>query len=288
MILLIFFLVTAVVYTGVTIKGRMEADNEPPVITAESDEMTVSVEATDEDMLAGMTAADNVDGDVTGSLIVVSMSDFISKGERKVNYAAFDSHNNVTTYTRKLTYSDYRSPRFTADAPFHYVYSSNTASVFSQVRVDDVLDGDITMNIRAIYGETNEGGTEQPIVLQVSNSAGDTSAISLTIYWDDQSTYSKGRPALSRYIVYSRVGKELDFSRYITGYYRNGRLYNFEDEEVIEAEEFIKNNITVNASGVNMSKPGEYVVKYTLYTTPKLNREAEELGFTELYVIVEE
>lgn len=288
MILLIFFLVTAGVYAGVTIKERMEADNEPPVIKAETDEITVSVKATDEELLEGMTASDNVDGDITNTLVVVSKSDFITKGTLKVNYAAFDSHNNVATYTRTVTYSDYRSPRFRADAPFHYVYSSGSKSMFSQVTVDDVLDGDITMNIRAIYGETDEGGTERPIVLQATNSAGDTSAISLTIYREDQSSYSRARPALTKYIVYTKVGNELDFRKYITGYYKNGKLYSFDEENVIKADEFTRDNILQNTSDVNINKAGEYVMKYTLYTTARNNRDSEELGSVELYVIVEE
>ena len=288
MILLVFFLVTAAVYAGVTINERMHADNEPPVIKADTDEITVSVKATDEDLLEGMSASDNVDGDVTNSLVVVSKSDFITKGTLKVNYAAFDSHNNVTTYTRKVTYDDYRSPRFRASAPFHYVYSSGSSSMFSQVTVDDVLDGDITMNLRAIYGEMDEGGTERPIVLQVTNSAGDTSAISLTIYREDQSMYSRAKPALSKYIIYTKVGSEIDFSKYIIGYYKSGKLYSFDDEEVIEAGEFTKENILRNSSEVDINKPGEYVVKYTLFTTARNNRDSEELGSVELYVMIEE
>ena len=287
-ILLVFFLITAGIYAGVTISEKMQADNEPPVIKADADEITVSVKATDEDLLEGMSAFDNVDGDVTNTLVVVSKSDFITKGTLKVNYAAFDSHNNVTTYTRKVTYEDYRSPRFRADAPFHYVYSSSSNSMFSQVKVDDLLDGDITMNIRAIYGEMDEGGTERPIVLQVTNSAGDTSAISLTVYREDQSTYSRAKPALSKYIIYTKVGSEINYSKYIIGYYKNGKQYSFDDEEVIEANEFTRDNILRNSSDVNINKSGEYVVKYTLFTTARNNRDSEELGSVELYVIVEE
>ena len=277
-ILLVFFLITAGIYAGVTISEKMQADNEPPVIKADADEITVSVKATDEDLLEGMSAFDNVDGDVTNTLVVVSKSDFITKGTLKVNYAAFDSHNNVTTYTRKVTYEDYRSPRFRADAPFHYVYSSSSNSMFSQVKVDDLLDGDITMNIRAIYGEMDEGGTERPIVLQVTNSAGDTSAISLTVYREDQSTYSRAKPALSKYIIYTKVGSEINYSKYIIGYYKNGKQYSFDDEEVIEANEFTRDNILRNSSDVNINKSGEYVVKYTLFTTARNNRDSEELG----------
>lgn len=278
-LLLIFFLVTAGVYAGITVKARMEADNVPPVITADAEEITVSVNATEEDLLQGVHAEDDQDGDVTKSLVVVSQMDFITKGIRKVNYAAFDSHNNVATYTRKIVYNDYRSPRFSCDSPFHFVYSTNSASIFSGVTADDVIDGDISPNIRIIYGELDEGGTMYPVVLQVTNSAGDMAAISINAYREDRTSYAVPTPALSDYIVYSKVGEDLDLSQYIIGYYKSGTLYRFED---LEEPEYTMNDITRDASGVDFSSPGEYVVTF------ELHGKDDVLGHTELYWIVEE
>lgn len=269
-------------------KEKMQADNEAPVIKAEADEITVSVKATDGDLLAGLSASDNVDGDVTNSLAVVSKSDFVTKGTLKVNYAAFDSHNNVATYTRKVTYEDYRSPRFSADEPFHFVYSTNSSAIFSQVKANDVLDGDITPNIWIIYGEVKEGGTEYPVILQVTNSAGDTSSISITAFREDKASYSLARPALTKYIVYTKAGKSLDMGKYIQGYYKNGIMHLFENEEGKENPEFERENISIDTSEVNFSEPGEYVVRYTLRYIPKNSYEWENLGTTELYLIVEE
>ena len=61
--LLVFFIAAAAVF-GVY-KGRefLTADNVAPVIKAPSDSFEASVSATDADLMNGMTATDNKDGD---------------------------------------------------------------------------------------------------------------------------------------------------------------------------------------------------------------------------------
>ena len=278
--ILIIFLLASVVYGVVFMREKLTEDNIPPIITAEQDQITVSVKVSEEELLSGISAADNKDGDVTDSLVVVSQLDFISKGTRKVNYAAFDSHNNVGTYTRTITYTDYRSPRFTANIPFHFVYSnsSSTANLFSQVTADDVLDGDLTASIRVVYGETNEAGTIYPVVLSVTNSAGDTSTVSVNAYREDNATYAIPSPALSQYIVYTKVGRPIDPGSYLKGYYTNGKLIEF-----TETSRYTRDNVEWDASGVNYDTPGEYVITYHLFG----NGEEGELKSVEQYVIVE-
>lgn len=281
-LLLIFFLITAGIYTGVTVRARLEADNTPPVITADEEAITVIVSATEEELLQGMHAEDDTDGDVTKSLIVVSMDDFTVKGTRKVNYAAFDSHNNVATFSRKITYSDYRSPRFSSPAPFRYVYGNRTDNLFSKVTVEDVIDGNISMNIRYITGEISEDGTEYPVIFQVTNSAGDTASVSVTMHRQDTSAFSVPIPALSEYIVYSKVGEDIDLSQYVVGYYKGSNLFLFEEMENVKDPEYTVSDITRDASGVDITTPGEYIVTF------QLHGEDKEMGQTELYWIVEE
>ena len=73
--------------------------------------------AKDEDFLQGVKAEDDVDGDVTSTLSVAGKSNFIEEGVIRVDYAAFDSHNNIGTYSRKVIFDDYHSPRFASKAP---------------------------------------------------------------------------------------------------------------------------------------------------------------------------
>ena len=279
-VILVIFLITSVVYGVIFAREKLSEDNQAPEIRADADEITVSVNATESELLQGMSANDNKDGDVTDSLVVVSQLDFITKGTRKMNYAAFESHNNVATYTRTVTYSDYRSPHISSTIPFHFVYSGTTSSsnLFSQVRADDVLDGDLTASIRVVYGAANEAGTVYPVVLNVTNSAGDTATVSINVYREDNATYAIPSPALSDYIVYTQVSQPINPWDYVKGYYTNGKLIEFS-----EKSRYTWDNIDWDASGVNYDTPGEYIMTYRMYG----NGEEGELRSVEQYIIVE-
>ena len=274
-VLLIFFVLSVAVHGFFDIRERIYGDTVPPVITAGSDELTVSVESSDKEFLAGMRATDNKDGDVTDSLVVVAKLDFIRKGVFKVNYAAFDSANNVATYTRRATYTDYRSPHFTADSPLRYD-SSEYSSMLSNIRVDDVLDGDITANIRVTYGTVE--GSKNPVILQITNSAGDTAVISLDVYVEDRLDATVPTPALDQYILYTEPGQRIDPGAHVVGVYQNKTVREFGENSAYSMD-----NISWDDSAVDYNTPGEYVVNYRLY-----NGDGELLGTTELYIVVEE
>ena len=274
-LILILFSITAVFYGIHATREKLTSDNEPPVITADSDEIYVSVSVTDEELLEGMHAQDNKDGDVTDSMVVVSRLDFIQKGTLKVNYAAFDKSNNVSTYTRVVNYTDYRSPRFSALKPFRFSETEESSTALSTVRVDDVLDGDLTADIRITYGE-NEG-IKYPVVLEVTNSAGDSAIVSVNVYLEDRMSLSIPSVALSEYIVYTYPGGWLDPASYVTGTYQNSIVYPF-----TETSTYNMDYVTWDDSGVDYNTPGEYIIKYTLW-----NELGEALNETELYVIVE-
>ena len=105
--ILIFFFAVAAFFAASYVFDKVTSDREAPVIKADSDSIEVNLATTENDLLAGMSAFDNVDGDVTDTLVVVSKSKFIRKGTLNVNYAAFDQSKNVSTYTREVTYTDY-------------------------------------------------------------------------------------------------------------------------------------------------------------------------------------
>ena len=275
-IVLMLFSVTAVFYAFHTATVKLTSDNVPPVITVDSDELFVSVSVTDEELLEGMHAEDDKDGDVTSSMVVVSRLDFIQKGTLKVNYAAFDSSNNVATYTRIVTYTDYRSPRFTVTKPFRFSDTEDSATALSKVRANDVLDGDLTTDIRITYGE-NEG-IKYPVVLEVTNSAGDSAIVSVNVYLEDRMSLSIPSVALDEYIVYTDVGESIDPEDNVIGTYQNSTIYPFTETSLYNID-----YVTWDDSGVDYNTPGEYIIKYTLW-----NEFDEALNETELYVIVEE
>ena len=274
-VILVFFVLSVIVHGFFDIREMIGRDTEPPVISADSDEITVSVNSSNEDFLAGMQATDNKDGDVTDSLVVVAKLDFIQKGTFKVNYAAFDNANNVATYIRRATYTDYRSPHFTADSPLRYDASASS-TMLNNIHVDDVLDGDITANIRITYGTAE--GNKRPAVLQITNSAGDTAVISVNAYMEDRMDAAVPTPALDQYILYTGTGERIDPEDHVIGVYQNGMIREFEENSTYSIDD-----ISWDDSTVDYETPGEYIITYSLF-----DEDDELLGTTELYVIVEE
>lgn len=278
--ILVFFLAAASVFTYTFVKRRLTVDYNAPVITADEDVLYVSVDSTDEDLLRGMSARDNIDGDVTGTLVVTSRSKFVSKGRLHVNYAAFDSNKNVGVASREVVYTDYVSPRFHLYEPLRYASGTSGVDYLENVTAEDCLDGNLTQQIKISLGNTTTisgESTGQPVTFQVTNSGGDTAVIELTISKEEYLLFSQAAPALKDYIAYMPAGGALNFRSYIVGIWSAGAVKSFDDTRYTSA------NISVDESGLDRSTPGVYKVVYTLN-----GLEGEELGTAELFVVVEE
>ena len=159
--ILIFFCVVSVLFTVAYVRERLSTDYNAPVIEADSDTLRVSVTAGDQELLEGMTARDNLDGDVTDTLVVVSKSKFISKGVLRVNYAAFDNNRNVGIYSREVTYTDYVSPRFRMDAPLRFASGGSMPDYLEHITAQDCMDGDLTRQIKITKQQWLERITSQ-------------------------------------------------------------------------------------------------------------------------------
>lgn len=251
-------------------------DNEPPVITADSDEIIISTSATAEDLLAGLKAYDEYDGDVTDSLVVVSKSYFVTGTTVKVNYAAFDSHNNVGVYSRRVTYSDYEKPRYSISAPLRFV-SRNNPDFLGSVTVHDVIDGDISSQIKMIIQDSTYSTSDTrtiPIALKVTNSVGDTAEIYVTADIETQYNYNRPSPALSTYLVYTEPGESIDYYSLLTGIMKGGEVFPFD-------ESYDSSQIVMDTSEVDLYAEGTYTAKYLLQVG------GEIIGSTDLFVVVE-
>lgn len=58
-------------------------DKIPPVIQSDSQEIHVSISADELELKKGLTASDNVDGDLTSEIVVANVSNFSQKGFAK-------------------------------------------------------------------------------------------------------------------------------------------------------------------------------------------------------------
>lgn len=262
LLLLVFFLAVFAVFMASNIREYLTSDYVAPQIHANEDSMQVSVTVSDEELLAGMTANDNLDGDVTESLVVVSKSKFIARNTRNVNYAAFDQNNNVGTYTRKIVYTDYYSPRFVMTEPLRFVEGNSSYDYLKHIRAEDCLDGNITTQIKITFGEKQMAGeafSTQNINIQVTNSAGDSSVLALTATFEDYDSYSRAAPALTDYIIYVKKGEKPNYRANLTGIWTAGNQRRFSDLGFDPDQD-----VSIDDSGVDYHTPGVYRVTYKL------------------------
>lgn len=260
----LLFIVSVIAFAAYQVLSRLAQDNRPPEITCDSDTLSISVESEDSELLKGVKAEDNRDGDLTDSVRVSSMSNFTEPGKRTITYAVFDKANNAATMERTLEYTDYTSPKITLTEPLRFDISDmEDASLTEHMKAEDCLDGDITSQIRATYNDSayvSQAG-DYNVTVRVSNSAGDTCTVPLTVtVTDSSSDEERGKyyPALSQYIVYTPVGEQVDLAALITGVTRGGSEYAFGEPGAPESPE------GVSISGdVDYGTEGTYTVEYS-------------------------
>ena len=260
----LLFIVSVIAFAAYQVLSRLAQDNRPPEITCDSDTLSISVESEDSELFKGVKAEDNRDGDLTDSVRVSSMSNFTEPGKRTITYAVFDKANNAATMERTLEYTDYTSPKITLTEPLRFDISDmEDASLTEHMKAEDCLDGDITSQIRATYNDSayvSQAG-DYNVTVQVSNSAGDTCTVPLTVTVTDSSSddeRGKYYPALSQYIVYTPVGEQVDLAALITGVTRGGSEYAFGEPGAPESPE------GVSISGdVDYGTEGTYTVEYS-------------------------
>lgn len=180
-ILIICLVLVTAAFAAGQVYSRVVTDTVPPVITLDSDSITVSVEDGRDALLRGVTASDAKDGDLTGQIIVSGVSKLISNNTAKVSYMVFDKAGNMASATRYVVYSDYHRPHFMLITPL--VYSlGETVSITGRLQAQDAVDGDITSSIRVLSSDiisSTEGVYN--LTLQVINSLGDTAQVTLPV-----------------------------------------------------------------------------------------------------------
>ena len=245
-------------------------DAVPPIITSTIDELHVNAaDAAEEEILKeGLSASDDVDGDITDHIIVGTISPFKEKGVCDVEYVVFDSSNNVGRYERTVYFENYESPKLQLSKALVYEVNG-TILITDRLTATDMLEGDISGKIRFSSANltTTEEGTYR-LTVEVKNSYGDSVKqqlpINLVRYNCDEE-----RIKLSNYLVYVKKGRSLSPTAYV--------------EEVINRtgkEEGLENvRIT---SEVDLTKAGTGQICYELL-------EGEEVVYaTYLTVIVTE
>ncbi len=150
------------------------ADSEVPVITVlGSDPETVEAGATYTD--AGATATDNVDGDLTASIVTVNPVDTSVVGTYTVTYDVTDAAGNAATQeTRTVVVSDTTAPVITVLGNNPETVQLGDTYTDAGATATDSLDGDLTSSIiTSGTVDTTTIGT-YTITYTVSDSAGNS------------------------------------------------------------------------------------------------------------------
>lgn len=262
--IVILFVLSGIAFLGYNIAERMNSDHTPPVMTSDTDTISVSVAAEESELLAGLTATDDKDGDLTDSIRISSMSNFTEPGKRTISYAVFDSSNQAATLTRNLEYTDYVSPKIHLTQPLRFSLNDiEDINLAENMTAEDCIDGDITKQIRASFGDVyiSTAGS-YTITVQVSNSAGDTCSVPLDVtITDPADTDERGKyyPVLTEYIAYTGVGVPIDPAAFLIGLERNGTQYLFDTDAAMMPA---GRESVVIAGTVDYNTAGTYTLEY--------------------------
>ena len=225
-------------------------------------ELTVDLNATDKDFLKGVKAIDANDGDVTSSVVVESVSNFLSGGRRLVVLAAVDNHNNVSRANRIVKYAGYTSPTFNLKKPlcFESGGSVKNEDLLKNLTVKDKIDGDLSNQVKILTNSVVDLYTpgEYPVKLQVSNSAGDTVSFQATIQVYNGTERSEiPFIHLKKYLVYTKKGHKLNAQSYISKVCMGGDYESNVEGDVDNKKVSIKDEVDYN-------KAGSYEITYSV------------------------
>ena len=203
--------VTAVLYTATGVMEHFSGTDEGPVIECGEEIIEVSAHASEAELLAGVTARDAQDGDLTDRIIVGGVSKLIGTDLAKVTCLVFDSDDNMATLTRQVRYTDYRRPTFQLTEPLEFT-STKEARLLSRVRVTDAVDGDISDKTQVSTLWATGHDQVYSATITVTNSMGDFADVEVPVIIRDTPSAIR----LRQQIVYVAVGADFDPMGYVS------------------------------------------------------------------------
>ncbi len=244
---LALFLIVFLAFSFIFVREKITTDTTIPVIEVQGEIIDVSLEATDEELLKGISAYDEKDGDLTSEIIIESVSRFIEPGLSRVTYAVCDNDNNIATATRKIRYKGYESPEFDLSESLCYsVYE--TPNLKRAVSVKDCLVGDITSDMILTSEDYTKSVTGVfTINARVTTEKGDTAALDIPLIVEDRSEAAP-EIKLKDYLIYVKKGKKIDFEDYLVS------AVDIDDKDITE-------DVTIETK-IDTKKEGTYLVHY--------------------------
>ncbi len=265
---LLLFLASTLAFGGCLARERTGKDGQGPEIAMETDEISVSIHADEAELLDGVTAYDQKDGDVTDSLAVEHISNFVEKGRRKISIVAFDSDNHVTHAEREMVYNDYTPPVFSLDGPLRF--SVNADDLTEGLSAEDCLDGTITDRIRLSYrDEISSTPGLYGVTYSVANRAGDVTSLPVTVeLYDPAEESGKPQLTLSDYLIHLDLQQAFEPEQYLESVTVDQMMYEQGKDGALHAaadeEQTLGDDQLSIDNPVDTGKEGVYEVTYTV------------------------
>ncbi|MBC1372165.1 DUF5011 domain-containing protein [Listeria booriae] len=216
--------------------------NDAPVITA-SDKTLKKGDSFDP--MAGVSASDTEDGNLTSSVRVTANDvDTSAVGTYHVTYSVTDSDGNTTTKTITVTVTSNDAPVIVASD--QTIKKGKAFDVMAGVSASDLEDGDVTAGITVTANDvdTNTVGTYH-VTYSVTDSDGNTTTKTITV-----TITSNDAPTFTTSDVYLKVGDKFNPYAGITA-------SDTEDGDLTD-------RIDIDSSNVDMTKAGTYAVEYSV------------------------
>ena len=230
---------------GGSSSGR-DGDTTPPVITLTGDNPQV-IEAGSAYVEMGATATDNRDGDLTDAIVIDARQvDSSVPGNYVVHYDVSDNAGNDSRLSRTVIVQDTTPPVITLTGDNPQVIEAGGAYVEMGATATDNRDGDLT---NAIVIDTSQMDTSVPgsyvVHYDVSDNTGNDSRLSRTVFVQDTTP-----PVIT--LIGDNPQAILAGSPYVE--------LGFSASDNIDGD--ISNNVIVEATGVDLSMTGNYLVTY--------------------------
>lgn len=265
-IVIVLLVIALGIYVASWFVEQSREDPTRPTITSDVEVLELPCAYSQEQMLSGLHAYDERDGDLTSEILVGEISRFQQEGTCEVTYVVFDSSNQPATLTRQVVFTDYRSPQFTLTQPLVFVQGRGS-SASSYVGATDMLDGDISPSVRMTDSNISysvAGYYEMDV--EVTNSFGDLAEATLPVHIVEQYQQSL-TIELTQNLVYLSVGETF-------------QPYNYVSSVTTSNGSQIDTDNVSTVSDVDTSTPGCYEVQYNVSS-------GGSQGITWLVVIVE-
>lgn len=207
-----FLLVVCIGLAGAVVSIRMNADTKGPEITFTEDAPTTyDSDMNDNDLLTGVTAVDNKDGDVSSSLTVESVYE-VDDSHVVVTYTAKDSSNNITKQKHEME-MDPKSIKKASDSSSDFgvkTDETDTVTTGEESEETEVTDKSDSSDSEAITPAVSETPTPTPEVDEAAAEKEKQEAETDAMPSQNPKIY------LTDYLVKVPVGTSVDLLSYVS------------------------------------------------------------------------